>query len=923
MIRLFTCLIMLLFVGARLDAAPRERGFDFFKWKGHSKTLLPLDQGWTFVPQTFADPRDFRNWRAQTKPVEMPILWDKLQDFGKITHGTYLLEVKNFPSTLITPSISNIYIISAYRFYVVYEGKAGELRSLLLAKQGKAGTTPGSSVPWRELDVYSWPADIKPLAFVVQVSNFENFFPGGFREKPLLGDARIAREKRDGDWLEAVLVYGMLVMIGLFNLALYLQRREDKSSLYLFFFCFFASLRYMGLENMLFYFQKEPQTWLWRLNWALLRGFMIGPMFAAYITFFYHAFHKAIDVRYIKFFWAYVLVMAPVSTYFAFFPSTLSYPVWIVGSIFMLAYTILVGLRLYEIARQNVPGSHLAAFSLVALVLATTHDTLVFSKAYSGPYLGRYVLVAFALMQSLIIAQRFSIAFRKLLTLEKGLRREVMQQTLEIKSMLDHLNQGLFLFGPDRRIQPHYSKLLEEILGDRQLAGKDALELLFAGSDVPYEVRERLHLALSRIFGRPLEEAESLGTIIREFKKAIPSQPQRILAIDWSTIAGGTGTVEKILVTVRDITTIRSLEKDSEARRTDTEISHQILAIPDYVFIDFIENSYAILEKNQALIDQNRSALETVVEPLLCNIYDLHSAAKVYRFQILIDLLKVSQERLIRYVGSQDEIDGALLRNEVNEMRNALQRYEWINQEQLGRKTDRDLSLVKRKEIKESLKALTEIGSMQLPQDAKGALDSVRKQMAATAFCSPQLVTEEMLIILQRLAKERGRDTPRLELDSESVYLTQDGLMKLRSIFIHMARNSLDHGIESREERLRNGKPGVGSVMISIALNGDSLRIAYRDDGRGLPLGRMLQTGVQEGTFSSSSTPEAVVAALWNPSQGKNANAGKGLGLVAIRQHVETGGGQIRIQLDSNSKQKEYCPFVFEMALPRNFYFSA
>lgn len=915
MIRLLFSFFLLL--GIPLQAAPKDRIVDFSNWKNPSGTLFPLDQGWSFLPQTFADPREYPSWKGQAKPVDMPLTWDDLKGFGKVTHGTYLLEIKNYPQNMRMPSISSLYVISAYRFYVVYQARNGEMRAAVVARQGKAGNTPGTTIPWRDLDIYTWPPDIKPLAFVVQVSNFEAL-PGGFRQKPLFGEAKVAEQRFSNDRQEAILIFGMLVMIGLFNFALFTQRKEDRSSFFLFLFCFFACLRYIGLEDLVFSYQNTPKTWIWRMNWGLLRGYMLGPMFAAYITFFYFAFEKAIKSFYIKALWIYIAIMAPIVYYLAANPNPLSYPVWIVASVIMLAYVFIVGMRLYEIARMNVTGSHLAALSLIALVLATLNDTAIFAQVYKGPYLGRYVLVVFTLMQSLIIGQRFSIAFRKLLNLERGLRREVKQQTHEIKSMLDNLNQGLFLFGRDYKIQPHYSRRMEDILGDRQLTGKDAFELLFAGTDVSHEARERLAQALPKVFGgSPEEGRHHLSSAIREFKKAIPSQPQRILDIEWSPIANSEGIIDKVLVTVHDITEIRSLEKDSEARRIDAEIAHQILAIPEYIFLDFVETAYSILASNQQLIDQNRPRLDVILNTLLTNYYDLHMAARTYRFQSLADLLKLSQERLIRYMENPESIDGDLLRDEVNELRNALQRYEWIHQEQLGRKTDRDIGLVKRKELKESLRVLNLLAGVQ-HAGARDAIDSVRRQMAGTAYCPPQMIIDEILIILQRLSKERGGEAPRLELDAENLYLTQDSLMKLRRIFLHMIRNSVEHGFESREERLRIGKSGVGNIHISLAVSGDLLKVTYHDDGRGMPIARMLQDGVNEGTFSTATTPEAVVSAMWNHTGGKNA---RDLGMQSIKQQIESCGGQIRIQINDKSEVKEFYTFSFEMLLPKNSYF--
>ena len=58
----------------------------------------------------------------------------------------------------------------------------------------------------------------------------------------------------------------------------------------------------------------------------------------------------------------------------------------------------------------------------------------------------------------------------------------------------------------------------------------------------------------------------------------------------------------------------------------------------------------------------------------------------------------------------------------------------------------------------------------------------------------------------------------------------------LRNVFMHVFRNSIDHGLESTEQRMSAGKPAQGEINLDVALAGDNLTFTYIDDGKGLAL---------------------------------------------------------------------------------------
>jgi two-component system chemotaxis sensor kinase CheA len=86
-----------------------------------------------------------------------------------------------------------------------------------------------------------------------------------------------------------------------------------------------------------------------------------------------------------------------------------------------------------------------------------------------------------------------------------------------------------------------------------------------------------------------------------------------------------------------------------------------------------------------------------------------------------------------------------------------------------------------------------------------------------------------------------GEDT---DLDKNLVEALADPL-------VHLVRNSVDHGVESPEERVSNGKPRTGQVVLSAAQEGDHILLSIEDDGKGMDPNALRQKAVDKGLMDS------------------------------------------------------------------------
>ena len=96
--------------------------------------------------------------------------------------------------------------------------------------------------------------------------------------------------------------------------------------------------------------------------------------------------------------------------------------------------------------------------------------------------------------------------------------------------------------------------------------------------------------------------------------------------------------------------------------------------------------------------------------------------------------------------------------------------------------------------------------------------------------------------IVRDLSAELGKDIE-LEMHGADTELDRQVLERIKDPLTHMVRNSADHGLESRAERIAAGKPEKGTIRLSAYHEGGHIIIGVADDGRGLDTERIQRQG--------------------------------------------------------------------------------
>ncbi|MEN9279650.1 MAG: Hpt domain-containing protein, partial [Gloeomargarita sp. DG_1_4_bins_134] len=131
-------------------------------------------------------------------------------------------------------------------------------------------------------------------------------------------------------------------------------------------------------------------------------------------------------------------------------------------------------------------------------------------------------------------------------------------------------------------------------------------------------------------------------------------------------------------------------------------------------------------------------------------------------------------------------------------------------------------------------------------------------------------------------------------------------LEKLSDPLVHLVRNAFDHGIESPQVRIKNGKKPEGTIEIQAYYRGNQTYITVRDDGQGINLERVRQKAIEKQIFTPEKAANASKSELLNclfaPGFSTAVTvsdlSGRGVGLDVVRLQIQELKGTIHIHTE-------------------------
>jgi len=508
---------------------------------------------------------------------------------------------------------------------------------------------------------------------------------------------------------------------------------------------------------------------------------------------------------------------------------------------------------------------------------------------------------------------------------------ELRQKNHDIASMMQNMHQGLFTIKAGGLIHSEYAAFLEEIFDTKRIAERNFSDLLFSNTLAGSDAVDQNITAVDAIVG---EDEMMFGfnshCLLTEMKICMDDGTEKILELDWDPIISESGEVDKLMVTVRDVTALKALEAEAEEQKLELEIIGEILAIEASKFGSFIESSNSFISECQSVIETTSEKNLDVIAQLFRSMHTVKGNARTYHLKHITDVVHDVESTYDDLRKNEESIwDAEKLLDELSGARVIVAKYEHVFNDKLGRDAEMDTGIsLDPEQVTALLKSINSLTRETMNDDVK---DVVKDAYGLLITLEAQPIDEVISDVIESansLAEQLGKAKPVVEVGQSDLLIEKDASSTLNNIFMHVFRNAMDHGIEGIEERVEKGKPEFGTIKMDLALPaGGGANILIKDDGRGIAIRKIYEVAVEKGIYAANAAkPDATeVANLIFSSGFSTAEAvtdvsGRGVGMDAVKGFLEKEGGYITISLDEGDDDADFRNFTTKIHIPESFY---
>lgn len=182
---------------------------------------------------------------------------------------------------------------------------------------------------------------------------------------------------------------------------------------------------------------------------------------------------------------------------------------------------------------------------------------------------------------------------------------------------------------------------------------------------------------------------------------------------------------------------------------------------------------------------------------------------------------------------------------------------------------------------------------LQLTRDIQESVMMIRAQPVKSLF-------QRMARIVRESSADVKKDV-RLRTDGENTEVDKTVIERLADPLTHMIRNAVDHGLESTEDRIANGKPAEGNVSLTAMHRSGRVVIEVSDDGGGINREKVRSIAEQKGLIapdaqlSDSEIDNLLFLPGFSTATEVSNLSGRGVGMDVVRSSIQALGGRISI----------------------------
>lgn len=163
-------------------------------------------------------------------------------------------------------------------------------------------------------------------------------------------------------------------------------------------------------------------------------------------------------------------------------------------------------------------------------------------------------------------------------------------------------------------------------------------------------------------------------------------------------------------------------------------------------------------------------------------------------------------------------------------------------------------------------------------------------------------VFDKLARIVRQISREHDKQV-NLVITGAETEIDKLIVEELSDPLMHMIRNAIDHGIEDRDERMRVGKPPVGTIALNAFQKGNHVVIEVEDDGKGMDPAVIVAAALRRGVITEAEAREMstkeVLGLVFQPGfttrDDVTSLSGRGVGMDIVKTNIAKLGGVVDI----------------------------
>jgi two-component system chemotaxis sensor kinase CheA len=482
--------------------------------------------------------------------------------------------------------------------------------------------------------------------------------------------------------------------------------------------------------------------------------------------------------------------------------------------------------------------------------------------------------------QKEIFFQKLEIAHAELEKYSHGLEDKVKERTHELQylnrltqAMLDSLNQAFFLFDSKGHCLPIASRACETIL-ETYPPNKNIEDVLQVKKEELENFKRWIHTIFSEML--PFEDLAPLGP-----SQFLHSQKKHI-QLQYFPVRKDTQEIEAIVVVGTDTTDIDEAVSEAEREKAFARLVINIIKKKKAITQFISDTKHFIAELKLAI--NKPEAMD--VDHIFRILHTIKGSSATYSILTLTQACHTAESLITeaRFEGFPPELKNHL-KNQAAKIDEAFNEFLDSNEEILGKS------------------AISGVRTIELPIEEIQQIFGRLKKISQAAQLACELEDKILSVpikslfdvyheVIQQVAHNCGKKVNPLIISGGEILARTEIYSDLFTTFVHQFNNSVDHGIESPEERISKGKTAEGNINVSITLEASGniensyLKICISDDGKGIDPQIIRKKLAEREIDTSLKTDSEVIQYVFNSQFSTRTEvtetSGRGVGLDAV-----------------------------------------